>query len=159
MIKELEHKLCDDDLLCAPKVLRKFVYVQIPSKYDIRCLLCGSSNIEWSEFESHIWCYDCNQDVFIPHCYAGIFGGPIPVEISRMLGVCFDRGSCVKGIEKYFEWTNQDLNLNFEHKTNKERFEKIESILTDEITRWEDTWVYDEKLELYKARINKKLFG
>ena len=154
MIKELEHKLCDDDVLNAPKVLRRFIYVQNPSKYDIQCLVCGSRNIEWSEFESHIWCYDCNKDVFIPHPYAGIFGGPIPVNISQLFGICFDRVS-LDG-KKLLKWTVKD-DLSYEQRVNLNRFEKLDSILTDEITRWEDTWVWDEKLEQHKTRINKKI--
>ena len=155
MIEHLSSKLCDDDLVNAPKVLRTCVYVQKPTQYDFQCLLCGGENIEWSEFESHIWCYDCNKDVFIPQPYAGIFGGPIPVMVSQLLGVCFDRITLDK--HNVLKWDgNQELN--YEKSINKDRFSKLKGILSDEISRWEDTWVYDEELENYKVEINKKIY-
>jgi len=154
MIDYLKDRLCDDDLIKAPKILRTHIYVLKPLQYEIVCLLCGGGNIEWSEFESHIWCYDCNLDVFIPQSYSGIFGGPIPFEVSKMLGLNFDRiGVNGNNFLKY-----KDDELPFEEETNRDRFQKLKYVLDDEILRWEDSWVYDKNLTEYKILINNKLF-
>lgn len=67
---------------------RKWVYCQQPTVYEISCDLCGGSNITWSEFEHMIWCYDCKKDT---RGTEGIFDGPIPLEVSKILGISFDR--------------------------------------------------------------------
>lgn len=67
---------------------RKWAYIQKPSVYEIHCDLCGGSNITWSEFEHRIWCYKCRKD--IPGT-GGVFDGPIPLEVAKMLGMSFDR--------------------------------------------------------------------
>jgi gamma-glutamylcyclotransferase (GGCT)/AIG2-like uncharacterized protein YtfP len=155
MVEHLKDKLCDDDLVNAPKVLRSHIYVQKPVEYEIECLLCGGSNIEWSEFESHIWCCDCEKDVLIPQSYSGIFGGPIPMGISQMLGLSFDRVSVDgKHILKY----DGQVELDYEKKINKERYSKLEGILSEEIVRWEDTWIFNKELNKYKTKIENKLF-
>lgn len=59
-----------------------------PAYYSIQCDLCGGSNIEWSEWEKMIWCYDCEVDT--PGTQ-GIFGGPIPVQLSQAIGMNFYR--------------------------------------------------------------------
>jgi len=41
---------------------RKWIYAQHPVQYGIECDKCNSLNIWWSEFEGHIWCYDCEVD-------------------------------------------------------------------------------------------------
>ena len=41
---------------------RKWHYILPPSVYDCKCGKCGGSNLEWSEYEHHIWCYDCEED-------------------------------------------------------------------------------------------------
>ncbi len=70
------------------KKLRKWIYVQKPQRYDLHCDKCGGSNITWSEFEGMIWCYKCQIDTPGDE---GIFSGPIPVEVSKMMGISFDR--------------------------------------------------------------------
>jgi hypothetical protein len=67
---------------------RKWIYVMGPTSYEIYCNKCGGSNITWSEFEKCIWCYDCKVDT--PGT-GGIFDGPIPLQVSKMLGISFDR--------------------------------------------------------------------
>ncbi len=70
------------------KKLRAWCYVQQPTAYEISCDKCGGSNITWSEFEHMIWCFDCKIDT----CgTGGIFDGPIPLEVSKMFGISFDR--------------------------------------------------------------------
>lgn len=67
---------------------RKWVYVMKPWEYQISCDKCGGHNIEWSEYEHKIWCYDCQIDT---DGDGGIFDGPIPVMISELLGISFAR--------------------------------------------------------------------
>jgi hypothetical protein len=67
---------------------REWIYIQEPAKYEMFCDKCGGVNITWSEFEGHIWCYDCKIDTI---GIGGIFDGPIPLELSKMFGVSFDR--------------------------------------------------------------------
>lgn len=67
---------------------RKWIYVQKPAQYEITCDKCGGSNIEWSEYEHKIWCYDCKIDT---DGNGGIFDGPIPIGITDMLGISLAR--------------------------------------------------------------------
>ena len=66
---------------------RTWHYAQNPKDYCIHCDICGGQNIEWSEFEKKIWCYDCKKDT---HGDEGIFDGPIPLEAASMMGIRFD---------------------------------------------------------------------
>lgn len=67
---------------------RKWVYAMLPTAYEIHCDRCGGNNITWSEFEKLIWCFDCRINT--PGT-GGIFDGPIPLEVAKMLGVTFDK--------------------------------------------------------------------
>jgi len=70
----------------ADLVRRTHVYVQRPREYEISgCPTCGNADPEWSEFAHHLWCGPCQRD-FIPE-HMGIFGGPIPVDCAKMLGI------------------------------------------------------------------------
>jgi hypothetical protein len=73
----------------------------------MRCDKCWSgdlndgtgTNIEWSEYEHKIWCYDCEIDT---EGFKGIFDGPIPLQASRLLGITFDRINLeTKQIERF----------------------------------------------------------
>ena len=84
----------EDEIKKEPKDygLRKYVYCQQPWQYEVgSCPKCGSNsnNLEWSEFVNHLWCNKCLID-FIPDFW-GIFDGPIPYNLSKMLGISFDR--------------------------------------------------------------------
>lgn len=74
----------------ADKILvkRTWVYVHKPAAYEVRCDNCGGSNIAWSEYEGHIWCFDCEIDTVGDK---GIFDGPIPVGLCKNMGISFDR--------------------------------------------------------------------
>ena len=67
---------------------RKYIYANNPARYEIRCDKCNGENIWWSEYESHIWCYDCEIDTSGTE---GIFGGPICFNAMRLVGLTFDR--------------------------------------------------------------------
>ena len=77
---------------------RKWIYIQKPQEYEIKCDLCGGDNIEWSEFESMIWCYDCQKDT---RGDGGVFDGPIPMKASQLLGMNFDRIDLKTGARLY----------------------------------------------------------
>jgi hypothetical protein len=68
--------------------LREWHFVQNPTSFEIKCDLCGGTNITWSEFEKKIWCYDCKKDT---KGTEGIFGGPIPVKGCMFMGISFDK--------------------------------------------------------------------
>lgn len=88
---------------------RKWCYVLPPYVYDITCDKCNGTNIEWSEYESKIWCYDCKIDT---KGTGGVFVGPIPIYTSYLLGISFDRINLeTKQIER--------LNLDTLEKENK----------------------------------------
>lgn len=70
------------------KKLRTWIYIHNPVDYDISCDICDGTKITWSEFERCVWCYSCKKDV--PGT-GGIFDGPIPYELTKMLGISFDR--------------------------------------------------------------------
>lgn len=68
---------------------RKWAYCMWPSTYQIPPCACGNVNIQWSEWEKHVWCDVCKKD-FIPE-HNGVFDGPIPLGLANMLGIRFDR--------------------------------------------------------------------
>lgn len=80
-----------------PKKLRKrkWIYIAHPTRYDMRCNKCWDgeinktgTNIDWSEFEGKIWCYDCKKDIT---GFIGIFDGPIPMNACEILGCSLKR--------------------------------------------------------------------
>ena len=69
------------------RTLRERVFVMEPARYDIRCDLCGGTDVVWSEYERMIWCYDCEKDTVGT---GGIFDGPVPVGATGVLGLSLD---------------------------------------------------------------------
>ncbi len=65
---------------------REWIYCQEPAAYEISCDMCGGE-VQWSEYEGHVWCWRCLKDT---PGFPGVFGGPIPVEASALIGICFD---------------------------------------------------------------------
>ena len=67
-----------------------------PMAYDMRCDKCwdgdlsskAGRNIDWSEYEHCIWCYDCKIDT---SGFGGLFDGPIAMGLTKMLGIVFWR--------------------------------------------------------------------
>lgn len=69
---------------------REWVYIQRPKVYEISgCPNCGNDDPDWSEFAKHLWCQRCEID-FVPE-QIGIFDGPIPMNMSHLIGLCFSR--------------------------------------------------------------------
>jgi len=58
-------------------------YVCNPIFLELHCPVNEEHKIAWSEYEEHIWCYDCNKDIK----YESVGAGPIPAEISKLLGI------------------------------------------------------------------------
>lgn len=69
-----------------------------PAAYSIRCDKCNGGNIEWSEWEHMIWCYDCEIDT---EGFPGIFDGPIAVTVAELLGLSFDRWNMIEQRVEY----------------------------------------------------------
>ncbi len=67
---------------------RTWIYAQHPTVYEISCDKCQGTNIDWSEYEHRIWCYDCKIDTVGNE---GVFSGPIPMGLSELMGIWFDR--------------------------------------------------------------------
>jgi hypothetical protein len=70
-------------------VKRTWVYAQPPSDYEMSPCPCGNADTEWSEWKNHLWCPKCQKD-FIPE-HKGVFDGPIPIEVAKLLGMDFRR--------------------------------------------------------------------
>lgn len=68
---------------------RKWIYVQRPKVYGLPACACGNDDPDWSEFVGHLWCGACEID-FVPKEF-GVFDGPIPINASHLLGLCFSR--------------------------------------------------------------------
>lgn len=81
-----------------PMKKRTWHYVMKPYAYSMRCDKCEGSNIEWSEFEHKIWCYDCQIDT---DGFEGIFGGPIGINVAKIMGIFFDRWNMVEQRVEY----------------------------------------------------------
>lgn len=63
---------------------------QAPSVYEVDgCPRCGGHNTTWSEYEKHVWCFDCEIDYEPEH--GGIFDGPIPRGLAEMMGISLSR--------------------------------------------------------------------
>jgi hypothetical protein len=77
---------------------RTWMYVMKPFEYEIQCDKCGGSNIEWSEFEHKIWCYDCKIDT---DGTEGVFGGPIGWGVAELIGLSFNKWDMKKNCLTY----------------------------------------------------------
>lgn len=68
---------------------RTWHYLLQPAQFEMGPCDCGNKDLQWSEFERHLWCAKCEKD-FIPE-NKGVFDGPIPVHFAKMIGMTFDR--------------------------------------------------------------------
>ncbi len=67
---------------------RTWHYAYHPFEYDIQCPSDSGHDITWSEWEKHIWCRVCKEDIKIEN---SILNGPIPMKLASMLNIKFDR--------------------------------------------------------------------
>ena len=58
-----------------------------PKAYGILCDKCRGNNIDWSEYQDHIWCYDCLIDT---KGTKNLYSGPIPIKVAAILGLYFE---------------------------------------------------------------------
>lgn len=75
---------------------REWCYAGAPASYDIPGCKCGNNNCVYSEWSNRLWCDKCEID-FVPEHF-GIFDGPIPWEVSQILGYNFDRIDLVRNV-------------------------------------------------------------
>jgi len=73
---------------------RETYLIQYPQAYGIECDICGGVNLHWSEYDHLIWCYGCEKDT---KGTGGIFDGPVPVQLCKIMGMSFDRVNIVTG--------------------------------------------------------------
>lgn len=106
----------------APKVKRTHSYVMRPSAYDICCPLNKNHKIDWSEFEKHIWCYQCEMDIYLTVYNSGVFSGPIPVNLANLLGMSFDRFEI--GTDKIISHNDPEINNTWVKDPELEKFDK-----------------------------------
>lgn len=71
------------------KVQREWCYIQAPHVFELPGCSCGNENIQWSEYQGHLWCDKCQLD-FMPE-HNGIFDNPIGIGMAKMLGITFTR--------------------------------------------------------------------
>lgn len=79
---------------------RTWHYIMKPYEYSMHCDKCEGTNIEWSEWEGKIWCYDCEIDT---DGFEGIFGGAIGIGVTQILGISFDRWNMEENRVEYFQ--------------------------------------------------------
>lgn len=84
---------------------RTWCYVQRPAEYEMAPCACGNADPDWSEFQDRLWCSKCQID-FVPE-HAGLFDGPVSVEVCRMIGIVFDRVVFATGQVERFPWTDE----------------------------------------------------
>ena len=69
------------------RIPRTWHYMAKPNSFDIVCPICSSGELEWSEWEKHIWCNVCKLDLQPEYT---IFDGPIPIQLAEEIGFNFD---------------------------------------------------------------------
>jgi len=81
------------------KKKRKICYICNPIYLDLFCPNDPGHKITWSEYEQHIWCYDCEKDIkYEP-------GGTIvPWELSKMMGIDFRKYNIKTGEIIEYDW-------------------------------------------------------
>lgn len=69
---------------------RTTCYMCPPVEFEVAgCPKCGGSNTAWSEYQGHVWCFDCQID-YVP-AHWGVLDGPVPVGVAQLIGLSFDR--------------------------------------------------------------------
>lgn len=80
---------------------RTWHYVENPTTFDLRCSKNENHKITWSEYENHIWCFDCEKDIkYKPG--ASIF----PIHLAETLGIVFDKIDLERNL--YLKYNSKD---------------------------------------------------
>src|SRR5437016_4147205 len=87
------------------KAKRTWYYIQKPMHHGVTCTKCKGHNLEWSEYDKHVWCYDCEIDFT---GYVSALDGPVPTQVASMLGICFDRYLMETNDVDYYDLEKQD---------------------------------------------------
>lgn len=58
-------------------------------QFEMGGCACGNEDTQWSEYEGHLWCENCQKD-FVPK-ESGVFSGPISAGAAKIMGIVFDR--------------------------------------------------------------------
>lgn len=104
------------------KYKRTHVYCQHPDVYEIEgCPNDKGHKTTWSEYEDHLWCFECEMDYIPTHW--GIFPGPIPMGLCEMMGISFDR-ICIKTNKVVSPGFNDEKQMARYKKTWNPRFDK-----------------------------------
>ena len=61
---------------------RETCYVCGPENFDLKCPNNPDHKITWSEYEQHIWCYDCKKDIKYEPCVV-----IVPWNVARIIGI------------------------------------------------------------------------
>ena len=123
---------------------RAWVYLQEPSKYGVSGCSCGNDDVQWSEYEKHVWCPKCKLD-FIPKS-SGVFDGPVMLHTARMLGLDFSRYN-IKA-EKFEMLTDLGTYIDVQRAQDILDKKKINVILNDSTLRQNTVFCYETlKLE------------
>lgn len=121
---------------------REWHYLLPPTAFEIRCSICSGTKIYWSEYESMVFCFECQLDV---GCTESLFDGPIPLKTCYLLGLNFDR---------YNLKTHQVERLNLEKSTALNTKEIVYD--TPEEVEKNKTEIKERTIELLKT--DKEIF-
>ena len=86
---------------------RTWHFLQSPKLFDISPCKCGNEDIQWSEYDKHLWCSECEIDFIHDIKDMGIFSGPIPLKAAEMMGIRFDRFNIERNCVEIFNTDNQ----------------------------------------------------
>ena len=92
------------------KIKRIDCYNCSPVNLDLICPKCEGTNITWSEWEHHIWCYNCKLDVE----YNPGFSGPIPIMVAKFIGIDYRKHNIETG-----KIIPGEVNRYYKHKKSK----------------------------------------
>jgi hypothetical protein len=98
------------------KIKRIWCYIQKPAQHEISCPKCKGTNLDWSEWDKHIWCYNCKKDY---SNYSSALSGPVPVQVATMLGLSLDMFNIETNEVKHYD-LNKDEFIDMSLETYKE---------------------------------------
>lgn len=119
------------------KVQREWCYIQAPHVFELPGCSCGNEDMQWSEYQGHLWCDKCQLD-FIPK-HNGIFDNPIGMGMAKMLGITFTRINLKTDLLEALDSNNNYMTV---LDLNKFKFNEYFSVT-----------LVDKKSEKYQAKL------